>query len=221
MYKACIFDLDGTLCDSVESLVYCGNHALRDLGLKEAAPEDYKRFVGDGVDVLLQRLLRFGGDEECALFQEMKARYLAYFREGCMYQVGPYPGVSEALEELKRQGAKIAVLSNKANEFSNQVCCALFDEGTFDLVCGIGGEIAAKPSPVGITHILNTFGMDAGEAVLIGDTKTDIATAKNANIRCVGAVWGFRDEAELIGAGADVLAATPSDVIDALQKIGF
>lgn len=216
----CIFDLDGTLVNSIADLADSCNRSLAKRGYPTHADEAYYVFVGDGIRKTIERALPEEARTD-AIIDEIKEEFDAYYPHHLVDKSRPYDGIKELLCSLKKRGETIAVLSNKANEFSNQVCCALFDEGTFDLVCGIGGEIAAKPSPVGITHILNTFGMDAGEAVLIGDTKTDIATAKNANIRCVGAVWGFRDEAELIGAGADVLAATPSDVIDALQKIGF
>ena len=88
-YRACIFDLDGTLCDSVESIAWSGNHMLADLGMRQASLEDYKVFVGDGVDVLMRRLLRFGGDEEGVRFEEAKRRYMEYFKEGCGYEVKP------------------------------------------------------------------------------------------------------------------------------------
>ena len=112
-FKACIFDLDGTLCDSVESIACSANHALRDFGMKEATIEEYKVFVGDGVDTLIRRLLCFGGDEACEGFEKVRDRYMEYFKEGCLYNVKPYPGIVATLKELKKQGAKIAVLSNK------------------------------------------------------------------------------------------------------------
>lgn len=90
-FKACIFDLDGTLCDSVESIAWSANRALRDFGMREAATEQYKIFVGEGVDVLIQRLLRFGGDEACENFERVRERYMEYFKEGCLHNVKPYP----------------------------------------------------------------------------------------------------------------------------------
>ena len=120
-YRACIFDLDGTLCDSVESIAWSGNHMLADLGMRQATLEDYKRFVGDGVDVLMYRLLRFGGDEEGVRFEEAKKIYTEYFAEGCLYRVKAYPGIPDMLTELKDRGAKIAVLSNKPHENTENV----------------------------------------------------------------------------------------------------
>ena len=113
MYQACIFDFDGTLCDSVESIAVCANHALRDLGLEEASLADYKLMVGDGVDMLVRRLLSRGGVESEELFHSLKEKYMEYFREGCRYHVTPYPGILELLEELKEAGARLGVISNK------------------------------------------------------------------------------------------------------------
>ena len=134
-FKACIFDLDGTLCDSVESIAWSANRALRDFGMREASTEQYKIFVGDGVDVLIQRLLRFGGDEACENFERVRERYMEYFKEGCLHNVKPYPGIVEALKELKKQGAKLAVLSNKPDSNTKNVIRTVFpEEGLFDWV---------------------------------------------------------------------------------------
>ena len=133
-YRACIFDLDGTLCDSVESIAWSGNHMLADLGMRQASLEDYKIFVGDGVDVLMRRLLRFGGDSGSVHFEEAKRLYTGYFKEGCLYNVKAYPGIPEVLARLKEQGAKLAVLSNKPHENTVNVIEKVFGPDLFDLV---------------------------------------------------------------------------------------
>ena len=121
MYRCCIFDLDGTLCDSVESIAWSGNQMLADLGMRQVSLEDYKVFVGDGVDVLMRRLLRFGGDEEGVRFEEAKRRNMEYFKEGWLYAVQPYPGIPEALGGLEKQGGKQAGLANKPHGNTKEV----------------------------------------------------------------------------------------------------
>lgn len=146
-FKACIFDLDGTLCDSVESIACSANHALRDFGMKEATIEEYKVFVGDGVDTLIRRLLRFGGDEACEGFEKVRDRYMEYFKEGCLYNVKPYPGIVATLKELKKQGAKIAVLSNKPDANTKNVIRTVFPEG--NLFDWIQGSVRSLPEEAG------------------------------------------------------------------------
>lgn len=210
MYKACIFDLDGTLCDSVESIAYCGNQALRELGLREGTLEDYKRFVGDGVDVLMQRLLRFGGDEEYTHFEELKKRYMEYFREGCMYHVVPYPGMTEALEKLKAQGAKLAVLSNKPHANTKDVIETVFGTGYFDYILGQSERFPRKPDPSAARYIAQELGALPEECLYIGDTGTDMQTGTAAGMYTIGVLWGFRGQQELEEKGADQVIAHPS-----------
>ena len=158
MYRACIFDLDGTLCDSVESIAYSANHALRDMGLKEASLEDYKIFVGDGVDMLVRRLLQFNKREQEPLFDELKERYLGYFLEGCKYHVTPYPGILDLTRELKAMGAKLGVISNKPHANTVDVIHQVFGEDIFDFVQGQTKELPRKPDPAGALYTARRLG---------------------------------------------------------------
>ena len=205
-FKACIFDLDGTLCDSVESIADSANHAMRDFGLKEATVADYKVFVGDGVDMLIRRLLRFAGDEEGAQFEKVKDRYLEYFKEGCLYHVKPYPGITETLKELKVAGAKLGVLSNKPHENTRNVIRTVFGEGIFDWVQGQSDAFPRKPDPAGALYIAEQFGVKPEECMYMGDTGTDMKTGTAAHMYTVGVKWGFRGEEELRENGADAVA---------------
>ena len=205
-FKACIFDLDGTLCDSVESIAWSANRALRDFGMREAATEQYKIFVGDGVDVLIQRLLRFGGDEACENFERVRERYMEYFKEGCLHNVKPYPGIVEALKELKKQGAKLAVLSNKPDANTKNVIRTVFpEEGLFDWVQGQSGAFPRKPDPAGALYIAEQFGVKPEECMYLGDTSTDMKTGTAAGMYTVGVLWGFREERELRENGSDAI----------------
>lgn len=214
-WKACIFDLDGTLCDSVESIAVCANRALKELGLKEASLKEYRIFVGDGVDMLVQRLLNFAGigeDEKrkAELGQELKKRYMDYFREGCMYHVTPYPGILEALKRLKEQGAKIGVLSNKPHANTKKVIESVFGEGFFDEILGQKEEIPRKPDPTGALLLAKKLGAGPSECLYVGDTGTDMRTGTAAGMYTVGVLWGFRDRKELEETGAVEVIEDPS-----------
>ncbi|MCI8557310.1 MAG: HAD family hydrolase [Lachnospiraceae bacterium] len=207
MYRACIFDLDGTLCDSVESIAYCANHALRDLGMKEASLEDYKIFVGDGVDMLVRRLLRFNGEESDRQFDVLKEKYMGYFLDGCMYHVVPYPGIPEALRELKGLGAKLGVISNKPHANTLNVIEQVFGEGVFDWVQGQTKDMPRKPDPAGALYTAKKLKVLPGECLYVGDTDTDMRTGTAAGMHTVGVLWGFRDRKELEETGAKEIIA--------------
>lgn len=213
-YRACIFDLDGTLCDSVESITWSANHMLADFGMRQASTKDLEIFAGDGVDVLVRRLLRFGGDEEAVHFDEAKKRYMEYFREGCMYHVKAYPGIPEVLEKLKAQGAKLAVLSNKPHENTKSVIEQVFGSGMFDLVQGQSGLFPRKPAPDGALYLADKFGVPAGECLYAGDTGTDMKTGKAAGMYTVGVLWGFRGREELLRDGADCIISEAGELAD-------
>ena len=132
MIKAAIFDLDGTIGDTVESIAYSGNRALRDIGYQAFPVENYKYYAGDGVDELVRRTLRDSGDTNCSQFEQMKSIYKAYFAKDCMYHVKPFPGICEMLSELKKRGIRIAVLSNKPHAQAIDVVESLFGKDYFD-----------------------------------------------------------------------------------------
>lgn len=211
-YQACIFDFDGTLCDSVESIAVCANHALRDLGLKEVSPADYKLLVGDGVDMLVRRLLSRNKVESGELFDRLKEKYMEYFREGCCYHVTPYPGIPELLKELKDMGAKLGVISNKPHANTVDVIHQVFQEGVFDWVQGQTEEIPRKPDPAGALYTAEKLGVEPKNCLYIGDTGTDMKTGTAAGMYTVGVLWGFRDQKELEETGAAKIIREPSAI---------
>lgn len=214
MYQACIFDLDGTLCDSVESIAYCANRVMRELGRKEGTLADYKIFVGDGVDVLIQRLLRFGGDEECTLFDEAKRLYVKYFAVDCLYHVAPYAGIVETLKALRENGARVAVLSNKPHENTRTVIESVFGADSFDWVQGQMPAIPRKPDPKGALLVAKELGVKPEDCIYVGDTGTDMKTGTAAGMYTVGVLWGFRDEQELLENGAHRVIAGPEELLE-------
>lgn len=219
MYQACIFDLDGTLCDSVESIAYCANKVLRELGRKEGSLADYKRFVGDGVDVLIRRLLKFGGDEDCILFEEAKKRYMKYFETDCLYNVIPYEGIVETLHELKSRGARLAVLSNKPHENTKMVIESVFGTELLDCILGQTPEIPRKPDPSGAFLVAQKLGVEPERCLYVGDTGTDMKTGTAAGMYTVGVLWGFRGEPELLENGADQIIGRAQELLDIYSEV--
>ena len=218
MYKVGIFDLDGTLADTVESMAYAANRALRRLGLPEQPTEQFKTFAGDGAKELIRRCLRASGDEKCSRFEEMQRLYRAYFGENCMYHVHPYAGIRPLLETMKRQGMKLAVLSNKPHAQAVDVVEKIFGKGCFDYVQGQTEGIPRKPNPVGALHIAEYFGVKRSECLYIGDTNTDMQTGKGAGMFTVGVLWGFRTREELEKNDADWIARHPSEIESLLKE---
>ena len=216
MKKAVIFDLDGTLSDSIASIKYCGDKALEAFGIGPFSEQQYKYFVGDGAANLIRRALAAGGDTEFVHFQEAYTLYRDIFRENCMYQVKPYEGILELIAGLKERGIKIAVLSNKPHVETVNVIETLFGEGCFDSIQGQKENVAIKPSPEGVFQIMEMLELAAGEVLYLGDTATDMKTGKSAGAFTVGALWGFRDRAELEEGGADVIIEHPLQVLELL-----
>ena len=216
MKKAVIFDLDGTLADTIASITYCGNLALSRFGLPSFGEEDYKHFVGDGAAMLIRRALLATGDERLEHFDEVYETYLEIFAKDCMYQVKPYEGICALLEELKRLSVRIAVLSNKPDRDSLRVVEALFGKGYFDFVQGQREDIPRKPDPAGVYRIMEAFVLPAGDFLYVGDSGVDMKTGRAAGIFTVGVLWGFRDREELVENGADAVISKPLELLSHL-----
>ncbi len=211
--KAVIFDLDGTLSDSIHSIKYSGDRTMEKFGYGPFSEEQYKYFVGDGARNLVKRALEAGGDTELAHFEEAYTLYREIFKENCMYRVRPYEGIPELLATLKVQHVKIAVLSNKPHAETVNVVEALYGKGYFDVIEGQKEGLAIKPSPDGVFRILERLGLGAEDLLYLGDTATDMKTGKGAGAFTVGALWGFRDRAELEEGGADAVIEHPLELL--------
>ena len=201
MKQAAIFDLDGTLSDSIMSMKYSGDKTMAEFGYGPFSVQDYKYFVGDGAANLVKRALIKGGDTELTHFEAAYARYKEIFQANCMYQVKPYEGIPKLLEELKKRGMKIAVLSNKPHHATLDVIESLFGKDYFDVVQGQVDGVPIKPDPA------------ADEVLYMGDTATDMKTGKAAGAFTVGVLWGFRDRKELEEGHADAIIAQPLELL--------
>lgn len=216
MKAAVVFDLDGTLSDSIHSIKYCADQAVADFGYGPFSVQQYKYFVGDGAANLIKRALAAGGDTEGIHFEEAFAKYREIFRENCMYRVEPYEGIRELLAALKEKNIKIAVLSNKPHAETINVIETLFGKGYFDVIQGQKENVAIKPSPEGVYQILKQLGMSADDILYLGDTSTDMKTGKSAGAFTVGALWGFRERKELEENHADVIIKHPLELLNYL-----
>lgn len=214
MKKAVVFDLDGTLSDSIHSIKYCADRAVAPYGYGPFSEEQYKYFVGDGAANLIRRALAAGGDTDGVHFEEAFAEYKEIFRENCMYQVVPYDGIRELLAALKERKIKIAVLSNKPHAETVSVIETLFGKGYFDIIQGQKENVAIKPSPEGVFQILEQLGLKAEDILYLGDTSTDMKTGKSAGAFTVGALWGFRERRELEENHADAIIGHPLELLE-------
>lgn len=216
---AVVFDLDGTLSDSIQSLKYSGNACLAEFGFGPFEEEDYKRFVGDGAANLVKRALLASGDTELALFDAAYARYREIFAQHCMDSVKPYQGIEELLKELKKRKLCLAVLSNKPHAETVRVIETLFGKGMFDVIQGQTAELPIKPSPEGVFRISERLEREAGvraepeNLLYLGDTGTDMKTGRSAGAFTVGALWGFRGRGELEAFGADAVISHPMELL--------
>ncbi len=213
MVKLCIFDMDGTLVNTIDTIAYFGNTTLENFGIEKIPTENYKTLVGNGSRVLIERMLKFREYEQDNV-DEIHKWYMNAYDKDFMYLTRVYDGIVPMLRELKAKGIKTAILSNKDDVTAKKVAEDLFEEGLVDLCLGAREGKALKPDPESVFEIVEDFGVARAECVYIGDTATDIETAKNAGLYSVGVLWGFRSEEELRSAGADLIVDEPSKIAE-------
>lgn len=218
MIRACIFDLDGTLANTLDSMAYVANEILRNMGLKEQPTDNFKYYSGEGADMLVRRCLIDAGDPELLHYEEVRNLYRRKFDEDPLYKVVPYDGIITMLQQLKDHGAKLAVCSNKPHEAAIKVIAKMFP-GYFDLVIGQSDQIRRKPAPDGPLKAAGEFGVKPEECMYVGDTKTDMLTGTAAGMFTVGALWGFRDREELESNGAQIIAEKPLDLLKIYEEL--
>jgi len=217
-FKACIFDLDGTIADTVESIAYCANLALATAGLKPVDVSCYNYFAGDGADQLIRRALKAAGDEALIHYEEVYAAYRKIFKDNSMYKVTAYEGIPKMLEQLKEKGIHLAVLSNKPHNQTVTVTEALFGQDCFEHIQGQMEGIPKKPDPAGAFCIADKFNVKCEECMYVGDTNVDMQTGNNAGMYAVGVLWGFRTRKELEENNAHIIISRPDELLDLLHQ---
>jgi phosphoglycolate phosphatase len=210
--KAVIFDLDGTLLDTLDDLADSINCVLRRMGLPIHPNEAYKYFVGDGIEKLAWRVLPpTHQDQKTALscVEEIRREYTERWRE----KTCPYPGINDMLQALTNRGVSLNVLSNKPDTLTQLTVTAFFSSFSFDNIAGAKKDTPNKPDPTSALAIVKRLNLTSDQLLYLGDTNTDMATAKNAGIFAVGALWGFRTGSELRESGAQALLGQPLDIL--------
>ena len=215
-FKAILFDLDGTLLDTLADLANSMNAALTSLSFPTHPIEAYRHFVGDGVDMLARRTLpKDHLDEETVskCLAEMKNQYSKRWADDTV----PYPGIGELLTSLDELGITKIIFSNKPDDFTQLTVTKLLSPWTFKIVRGIKPGTPKKPNPTAALQIAAELNLTPAQILYLGDTNTDMQTATNAGMYPVGALWGFREAKELKANGAKALVEKPQDVLDFLK----
>lgn len=216
MIKAFIFDLDGTLTDTMESLAYSVGETLKEMGLSSITKEQCRSFVGNGAVYLLDQSIRAAGNTDGSRLDEAVEIYKRIFDENCTYHVTTYEGIMTMIKELRERGIKLAVLSNKPHRQTVKVVEEIFGREAFAAVCGQQEGIPRKPSPEGIYAILKMLDVSKEECLYAGDSEVDIATGIRAGVRTAGVAWGFRTRRQLEEAGAQVIVQKPEELLELL-----
>lgn len=212
--KACIFDLDGTLTNTLESMTYSVNLTLKEMGLSQITKDQCRMFVGNGARVLIEESLKVSGDPKASRIEEGMKIYGRIFDQNCTYHVTPYEGIPEMLKALKDRGIHLAVLSNKPDRQTVKVVKEIFGDNIFDYAQGQKDGIRRKPAPDGVWYLMEQMQVSKEECLYIGDSEVDAATGKNAGLKTIGVLWGFRDRKTLETAGADhLLIERPEELL--------
>ncbi len=208
MYQAAIFDLDGTLLNTIDDLANAGNAVCRQNGWAVHTVEEYKRFVGNGIPKLVERFSPADQRTPARLAQTLAQfrEYYAAHKEDCTV---PYDGILPLLGSLNERKIPLGVLTNKEDCFAKEIIKRYFGEGTFCCVQGATEQFPAKPDPTALLHLCTSEPFAGKRILFIGDSDVDIHTAVNAKLDSCGVLWGFRTEAELTAAGATYLARQP------------
>lgn len=215
-YKLAVFDMDGTILDTLEDLKDAVNYALEKNGFPTHDLDAVRRFVGNGMWKLIERAVPEGTDEQMQI--KVHDEFMEYYHVHCADHTRPYPGILELLKALKDKGCKIAVVSNKADEAVHELCVQYFP-GLFDCEIGSRDGIANKPAPDSVFEVLKNLQVSKEDSVYIGDSDVDLATAQNADMDHIIVTWGFREKSFLKEKGAERFADTTDDIMNIIMGV--
>ncbi len=216
MYKLFIFDFDGTVANSLETITYYVNMTLKQYNLKAFNQNKIRYFVGNGASLLIERVLKARDCYTEEFHKEFLDKYLKNYNSDAMYLTEPYEGILETLAQLKLKGIKLAILSNKPDSSVQLATASLFGKKLFDVALGQKDGYPVKPDATLGKTILEKFDVSPDECVYIGDTDVDMQTGKNLGAFTVGVTWGFRDIKELKDNGADLIINEPQELLNIL-----
>ena len=216
--KAVLFDMDGTILDSLQDLMDSVNYALEGTGSGPYDLDDYRYFVGNGARNLIRRAIAGcvdpmaeGKEPDPQYVDQIMAKFKGHYETNKTNKTAPYEGIMELLHQLKEKGYLTAVISNKYDAAVKELSDLYFKD-LLSMSVGEGGDVRPKPEPDGIYKVLNQFGLSKEETVYVGDSDVDVITAHNAGLFCIGVTWGFRGRKELTEAGADVIIDSPEEI---------
>lgn len=213
-FKGVIFDLDGTLVNSLEDIADAMNTVLQNLNYPTHGYEDYQYFIGSGLRNLVSKSLPETHNDDSQI-ERCYHLMLEVYRDNCTNQTKPYNGIVELLDELKSRNIKLSVFSNKADALTKEITAFLFPD-YFNPIVGLSIESLKKPNPFEAVEISKSWGLQPEEMIFVGDSGIDMQTATNANMLAIGVLWGYRPEEELIENGAKYILNHPSDLIPIL-----
>lgn len=213
-YNVAVFDMDGTILDTLEDLKNSVNFALRGCGFPERTLDEIRTFVGNGIRLLVERAVPEGTStektDEC--FAAFKAHYAAHSLD----VTKPYEGIAELIKELRARGVKTAVVSNKIDSAVQELCRTFFD-GLFDSSVGEREGVARKPAPDSVFTALKEMNVTAENAVYIGDSEVDVATARNSGLPCIAVLWGFRSKELLEKLTPEYIVEKPEQILGIIE----
>ena len=208
-YKAVLFDMDGTVLDTLDDLADSVNRSLREFGLPEVSRFQVGQSLGNGAKYLIRHCLPEGSDE--ALCEQVLSFYKLWYDAHCRIKTKPYDGILQLMETLRADGVSQAIISNKPDSAVQELAEAFFP-GLMDVVIGESPAVKRKPSPDTVLAAASQMGLMASDCVYIGDTEVDLETARNAGMDCIPVSWGFRTEEQLRAAGAEEIIRSPEEL---------
>lgn len=211
MYDTVIFDLDGTLLNTLDDLRDSTNYALASFGFPERTTDEIRRFVGNGIRKLIERAVPEGTSKEVT--DEVLEKFKEHYNIHCNDKTGPYQGIPELLLELKKRGIKMGIATNKVKSAADKLNEIYFD-GFIDEVAGVEEGIIPKPDKMMINNLMNRLNASKETTLYIGDSQVDVQTAANAGLKLIAVLWGFRNRDELIAEGASVFVKEPMEIMN-------
>lgn len=218
MIKLFVFDLDGTVLDTVDSIAHYGNYALENYGIEAIPNEQYKLLAGNGIANLIKNMLNFRNVYSDELYEKVFRTYDDAYNANVSYKSKIFDGLKEVLDTLKSRDIKLAIVSNKPDFAARTVVKEIYGENYFSFVTGQTDSFPLKPDPAVVLNVLKKFGVEKEECIYVGDTSTDMKTGKNSELYTVGVLWGFRGKKELLDNGADVVIEKPAELLDVANK---
>lgn len=214
MYKAVIFDLDGTILNTLDDLYYSTNYALEKFNLPKRTYEEIRCFVGNGVKVLIEKAV---GENNLHLVDNVILEFKNHYQVHSLDHIRKYDGIDEVLTTLKNSGIKLAVVTNKFNLAAQDIVSKYFPN-IFDYVLGESSDLKRKPYPDMCNFVLNKLEVNTSETLYVGDSDVDILTAQNSNLKCLSCSWGFKTKEELISYNANVIIDNPCEILNYIKK---